>query len=439
MSNFNDIDYNKLPLRYILCIDVKSFFASVEAVRRGIDPLEAWIAVVSDIKRPGAIVLASSPNVKKHCGIKTGNRKFEIKDKRVQIVNPSMALYLDFNRKIHEIFRTYTADEDINVYSIDESFLDVTQSAHLFGNPYEIAEMIKKRIKDELGLAVTIGIGDNPLLAKLALDNESKKNPSQIAYWSYESIPETIWKIEKLTDFWGISRGWEKRLNKLGIYTVKQLAQFDKDILDKRFGIIGLQQYYHANGVDYSRISEKAPVKNKGFSKGQILMKDYETQDEILGILEEMVEEVASRLRQNNMSAGSFGLWCGFSSNEYAPGFGVTKRFPCPVSDTRSILSQFKEVFLENWHGEKVRQFNVALQDIGEDIGHQITMFELENQKSVRVDDAIDKIRDKFGITSVFKAHSLMDSSTFFQRARFVGGHKGMSEVENEVEETKKF
>lgn len=425
------INYEKLPLRYILCIDVKSFFASVEAVRRGINPLEAWIAVVSDIRRPGGVVLAASPNVKKYCNIKTGNRKFEILDRRVEIVNPSMALYLEFNRKIHDIFLSYTSKEDINVYSIDESFLDVTNSYQLFGDPYEIAVKIKERIFNELGLAVTIGIGDNPLLAKLALDNEAKKVEEQISYWSYEDIPNTLWKIEKLTDFWGISRGWEKRLNKLGIYTIKQLANFDKRILEKKYGIMGLQQYYHANGVDYSIIKNKVKTKNKGFSKGQILMRDYVNEGEIMGILEEMVDEVALRLRKHKLVAKSMALYCGFSSNEINPGFALTKSFNTPLSDTRTILDYFKRAFYENWTGERVRQFNISLQELEEDLGHQISMFELRDIKNYKLDTTLDSIRDRFGLTSVFKAQSLNESSTFFERAKFVGGHKGMSEIED--------
>ena len=133
-----NIDYNKLPLRYILCVDVKSFFASVEAVRRGIDPLEAYIIVVSGLDRPGGIVLASSPKVKAEFGIKTGNRKFEIPpNDKLMLVNPSMSLYLEFNRKIHAIFQDFAADEDIVVYSIDESLLDITSTAHLFGYPWQ--------------------------------------------------------------------------------------------------------------------------------------------------------------------------------------------------------------------------------------------------------------------------------------------------------------
>lgn len=266
----NGIDYDKLPLRYVMCIDVKSFFASVEAARRGIDPLEAYIIVLSNLKRSGSIVLAASPKVKSEFNIKTGSRRFEIpQNKKLMLVEPSMGLYIEMNRKINDIFSRYCAKEDILSYSIDESFLDLTNTYMHFGNPLEIARMIKKDIRDELGLEVTIGLGDNPLLAKLAMDNEAKKTKEQIAYWPYESIPYKLWKIKKLTDFWGISRGYERKFNSMGITSIYNLAHFDKNILKKKFGILGLQQYYHANGVDYSRISKKVTQKSKGYKIGR--------------------------------------------------------------------------------------------------------------------------------------------------------------------------
>ena len=144
-----DIDYSKLPRRDVLCIDVKSFFASVEAVRRKIHPLDAYIIVISDFERPGAVVLASSPKVKKEFGIKTGSRKFQIpEDPKLMIVEPSMSLYLEINRRICDIFRRFVADEDLLVYSIDEAFLDISATRKLFGEPLEIA---KKNPKNYMG------------------------------------------------------------------------------------------------------------------------------------------------------------------------------------------------------------------------------------------------------------------------------------------------
>ncbi|MFB0958410.1 Y-family DNA polymerase [Proteiniclasticum sp. QWL-01] len=424
------IDYSKMPLRYLMCIDVKSFFASVEAVRRGIDPLEAYIVVVSDVRRPGAIVLASSPKVKSEFNIKTGNRKFEVpNDPKLMVVDPSMSLYLEINRQINDIFRQYAADEDILVYSIDESFLDVTGTAHLFGDPGKVAVRLRDQIKQEIGLNVTIGIGDNPLLAKLALDNEAKKKKSQIAYWSYERIPETVWKIPKLTDFWGISRGWERRLNKLGIHSIYSLAHFDPHILESKFGIMGLQQYYHANGVDYSVISEPGIQKSKGFSKGQILMRDYYEKEEILTILDEMIDDVTMRLRRHRSLCCSIGFYCGYSSSVNHPGIGVSKRLKVPTSDTATLREIFRSLFVKHWQGEPVRQFNIALNDLTEDFGRQLSLWDYTGDDGRAVDLVIDEIRDRFGKTAIFKGHSLTRGSTFFERSQNIGGHKGLSEV----------
>ena len=138
--------------------------------------MDAYIIVISDFKRPGAVVLAASPKVKKEFGTTTGSRKFQIPDnKKIIITEPSMGIYLKKNLEICNIFRRYVSEEDLWIYSIDEAFLDVSSTRSLFGTPREIAKKIQKDIYDELGLVTAVGIGDNPLLAKLALDNEAKK------------------------------------------------------------------------------------------------------------------------------------------------------------------------------------------------------------------------------------------------------------------------
>ena len=123
------MDYSYQPRRDILCIDVKSFFASVESVKRRIHPLESYIVVMSNPDLEGGLVLAASPRVKQEYGIRTGSRRFEIpKNSKIQIVEPRMALYIKVNRLIHTIFNEFVAEEDIHIYSIDESFLDVSKS-----------------------------------------------------------------------------------------------------------------------------------------------------------------------------------------------------------------------------------------------------------------------------------------------------------------------
>ena len=429
-----DIDYSRLPRRDVLCIDVKSFFASVEAVRRKIHPLDAYIIVISDFERPGAVVLASSPKVKKEFGIKTGSRKFEIPNNpKLMIVEPSMSLYLEVNSMICDIFKRYVADEDLLVYSIDEAFLDISSTRKLFGKPMDIAKKIQKAIWDELKLVVSVGIGDNPLLAKLALDNEAKKNKSQIAYWSYEDVPRTVWRIPKLTDMWGISYGYEKKLNDLGIKSVYELAHSNPLFLKSYLGIMGLQLYYHSWGVDYSRISEKVESKHHSYSKGQMLMRDYDSKEEIMAVLREMVEQVCTRLRKYDMTCQSIGLYIGFSKLEDSFGFKKTKKLPRSTNHTSEISLYFDTLFSDNWHGELVRQINVSCDDVKPTESYQLDFLgSIQSEKSNKIDDIIDEIRAKYGKTSIFRAYNLADGSTFLHRSGYVGGHKGASSLDKE-------
>lgn len=426
------IDYAKCPLRYILCIDVKSFFASVEACRRGLDPLQAYIVVISDLKRPGAIVLASSPKMKQEFDIRTGNRKFEVPDDpKIQLVEPSMQLYIEINRQIHKIFQAFAADEDILTYSIDESFIDVTETAHLFGTPWQIAEMIMQRIQEEVGLPVTIGIGDNPLLAKLAMDLSAKKRPEQLAYWGYQDVPETVWKIKHLTDFWGISRGYAKKFRAMGIYSIYDLAHADPAILQKRFGILGLQHYYHANGVDYSILSERVEIKSKGFSKSQVLFRDYETIEDIEIVMSEMIEAVAKRLRHHDMVCRSIHLYVGYSDKVLAPGQAKSKRLGRPSQGTDELIEAFLKLFHGDWRGEPVRTIHVSCNDIIDRHYEQLDLWHLgEKTTAQRLDETIDQIRDKFGPAAIYRGNTLSAGSTFFERNKQVGGHKAFTEVD---------
>ncbi|MDZ7834580.1 MAG: type VI secretion protein ImpB [Alkalibacterium sp.] len=157
------MDYSSEPVRDILCIDVKSFFASVEAVERKQHPLRARIAVVSKPDNNGGLVLAASPLVKQLYGVKTGTRVYEIpKDASIEIVEPRMALYVEKNLEIVDLFKRFVADCDLHVYSIDESFLDVTNSHGLFGTTEEIARKIQLLIWKKMNLVVTVGIGTTP-------------------------------------------------------------------------------------------------------------------------------------------------------------------------------------------------------------------------------------------------------------------------------------
>ncbi|WP_312337438.1 Y-family DNA polymerase [Anaerospora hongkongensis] len=422
------VDFSCFPRRSILCIDAKSFFASVEAVRRGLDPLEAYIAVVSDVSRAGAIVLASSPRVKSEYHIKTGNRLFEIpKRSPIMVVEPNMALYIDVNQAIQNIFRRFVTDEDLHVYSIDESLLDVTASHTLFGPAEAIAEAILKMVKDELGLIVTIGIGDNPLLAKLALDNEAKKRPPWIAKWTYDMVPETVWKIQPLTAFWGISRGYDQKLKRMGIYTIEALAHANPLLLQKSLGVIGLQLYYHAWGLDASIISQKERPRSKSYSKNQILMRDYYLQAEILMIIKEMVGDVCARLRKHQEKCQEVYVGIGYSDRSLQLGFNARIKLIRPEHSTEIISEAARQEFSKRWQGEPVRSVNITVGKIVSQEVEQLELFYEGEDKKHAMDRAVDDLRKRFGKKTIFYAGS-MAGGTFLERADYVGGHKGKSE-----------
>lgn len=422
------VDFSCFPRRSVLCIDVKSFFASVEAVRRGLDPLEAYIAVVSDVRRTGAIILASSPRVKSEYNIKTGNRLFEIpKRSPIIVVEPNMALYIQVNQAIQNIFRRFITDEDLHVYSIDESMMDVTASLNLFGPAEAIAEAILKTVKNELGLIVTIGIGDNPLLAKLALDNQAKKRPPWIAKWTYEMVPETVWKIQPLTAFWGISRGYGEKLKRMGIYTIEGLAHANPVWLQKTLGVMGLQLYYHAWGLDASIISRKERPKSKSYSKNQILMRDYYIKTEILTIIKEMVGDVCTRLRKHREKCQEIYLGIGYSDRKFKLGFTARIKLVRPEHSTDIISEAARREFIKRWQGEPVRSVNITARKIVSEGLEQLELFFAGEEKKHAMDRAVDDLRKRFGKKTIFYAGS-MAGGTFLERADYVGGHKGKSE-----------
>src|SRR5699024_6958101 len=211
----------------ILCIDLKSFFASVSCRLKGLAPKTTKLAVVGETKSIGSVVLAATPELKK-LGIKTGSRLFEIPARSdIYIINPSMRSYLDYSMRITEIALQYVAPADFHTYSVDEFFMDVTHSYKLFAaSPRALAKKIKDEIYDKTLIESAVGIGDNLLLSKVALDIEAKHMPDGITEWRYAHVREKMWHIKPLSKFWGINKKSEKKLNQRGIFDIGDLANY---------------------------------------------------------------------------------------------------------------------------------------------------------------------------------------------------------------------
>lgn len=437
MSNLN-FDYSHEPLRDILFIDVKSFYATVECAMRGLDPRTTKLVVMSHEENTGnGLILASSPTAKKELGISNVTRADNLPDDpELKIVPPRMSLYIKENMKLNDLFRRFVANEDLMIYSIDESILDVTHSLNLFYPDLEedryskrrkLARQIQALAEEELGLILSVGIGDNPLLAKLALDNYSKHNEDFLAECTYEEIPEVIWQIPELTDFWGIGRRMKKRLYHLGIDTVEQLAHTNPDLLRQHFGILGEQLYYHANGIDRTILAEASPVvKEKSYGNSQVLPKNYTDQQEIEIVVKEMAEQVAARIRKHGCQTQCVSLFIGGARGEERSSFSHQMKVPATDS-TKELTQHVLYLFRKYYTGQVVRHVGISYSRLTFSKGQQLNLFE-DPEAAIaeeKLDLIIDKIREKYGFSAIIHATSKLEGARSVARSHLVGGHSG--------------
>ena len=418
------MDYSGMPKQSIMCIDIKSFYASCSAVMLGLDPLECHLAVVGNLNRPGSVVLAASPKMKKEFGIKTGSRMFEIpQDPRIVVVEPKMATYLRVSTEIVRLFHRYVPKEAIHVYSIDESFLKVDGAASLWGDAWTIARKIKDEIERELQLPCAIGIGPNMLMAKLCLDLEAKHKG--IAEWQYENVPEKLWPISPLSQMWGIGRRVEKTLHSMGIFTVGQLANYDLSLLEEKFGIMGNQLYHHAWGIDLSEMGSPIIEGQISFGKSQILLRDYKEEREIKQVILEICEEVGRRTRAHRKAGRTISLGIGYSKDEFGGGFHRSRSIEEPTNITMELYKVCLELFQEHYkRGKTVRSISVTLSNVIDDHEMQLSLFDDLRWKKRELGYTVDRIRHKYGPQALLRAVSYTKAGTAVYRSGLLGGHK---------------
>ena len=410
---------------HFLCIDLKSFFASCECIERGLDPFTTPLVVANKNQGSGAITLAVTPYLKS-LGVKGRTRLYEIpKNIKYTIVNPRMKLYMEKSRDVVSIYLDYVSEEDLHIYSIDECFLDVTPYLTLYKKTdYALALEILKTVEDKTGLTATCGIGPNMLLAKVAMDIDAKHSPDCIAKWTEKDIPTKLWPITPLSKMWGIGNRMEKRLNNIGIFSIGDLALYDKNKLKDKFGIMGLELWNHANGIDSSKISDfKTLAQEKSFSHSQVLFKDYYLENTPL-IIEEMVDVTASRMRASHYESSSIGLGIGYSK-QVGGGFFHTTKLEVPTNDTKTILQICLLLFERYTEDLPVRKVTISCCRLSKKLGTQLSIFESyeDTLKKENYNKTIDEVKNKFGKNSLLKASSLLPDSTAISRNKKIGGH----------------
>ncbi len=410
--------------RNILCIDLKSFFASCECVERGIDGFKTPLVVANNTQGNGAITLAISPYLKS-LGIPSRTRLYEIpKHIKYEIVPPRMNLYIAYSKKVVDVYLSFIAEEDILIYSIDECFLDVTNYLKMYKkSDYELAQDILKKVYEETGLTANCGIGPNMLLAKIAMDIEAKKYKNGIAKWTYDDVQTKLWEITPLSKMWSIGKNMQRNLNNMGLYKVGDIACYDVNILKKKFGILGVELYNHTHGIDESTIKDyKNSAKDKSFSHSQVLFKDY-NENNIKIIIEEMIDVLCERLRKSHKQTSVIGIGIGYSKNI---GGGFYHSIKTTLTDqTKDIYNICLMIFDKYYEGLPIRKVTISCGGLQDKIGYQLNFFEnpKDLEKKDKINEAIDEIKKKHGKNSLIKASNLYQDSTAIERNKKIGGH----------------
>lgn len=412
-----------------LCIDLKSFYASVECVERGWDPLTARLGVADPERSEKTICLAVSPALKQ-MGVPNRCRVFQIpKEIPYKMAPPRMQLYIDYAAEIYGVYLKYIAKEDIQVYSIDEAFLDVTDYLHLYQmTAVELGRKIMQDILDTTKIPAACGVGTNLYLAKVALDIMAKHETDRIAYLDEARYREKLWKHKPLTDFWRVGRGTVERLSNMGICTMEEIAHARESLLYKAFGIDTELLIDHAWGrepVTIADIKAYRP-KNTSFSSGQVLPRDYEYEEGVL-VVKEMADLLCLDLVDQGLVTSHISLVIGYSNQKcFEPAKGSTT-LRSATSSNRRLLSYVEQLYRRIVRpGAYIRRITLTYTGVMTEDYQQFDLFSNpeETEKDVKAQRAAISIKQHYGRNAILKGMNLEESATTIERNGQIGGHK---------------
>lgn len=415
--------------RVYMCIDLKSFYASVECVLRGLDPLTTNLVVADPQRGEKTICLAVSPSMKA-LGVPNRCRVFQIpKSVRYIMAPPRMKLYISYSADIYSIYLKYISKEDIHVYSIDEAFMDVTDYLPLYRmDAGELGLRIMQDIFQATGITATCGIGTNLYLAKIALDITAKHVEDHIGYLDEEKYRKTLWKHRPLTDFWRIGAGIAGRLSDVGIYDMGGIAKADENMLYKMFGIDAELLIDHAWGRETASMSDVKAYRpeRSSFSNGQVLPRDY-SYEECLLVVKEMTDALCLELVDSGLVTESVSLSLGYSNELHVKSSSGTVSMPSATNSFQTILPYvtglYDRIVNRNY---PVRRLTLSFCHVMDEAYEQYDLFtdpaELERERKLQ--RAALEIKKKFGKNALMRGMDLQGAATARERNMQIGGHK---------------
>ena len=389
--------------RIIFHIDVNNAFLSWTAVQLleegyNIDIRTIPAIIAGDESKRHGIVLAKSPIAKKY-GIVTAETIYQAKMKcpNLKIFSPNHEIYQRKSKQLMNYLKTFTPI--MEQFSIDECFLDMTGTKYLYTNHLELAYKIKDEIKEKFGFTVNVGIGNNKLCAKMASDFEK---PDKVHTLLKSEIKEKLWPLP-VNDLFMCGKKTSIELNKMNIYTIKDLAEYDFQKLEKKFKSQAKYLKQAAWGIDESKVEERKD-KRQSISTTRTLPHDEENKEILKEVLFVQTEDVCRQLREQNLYASTIAI---IYKDKYFKSTTVQEQLENATDNTKEILKKINSLFEKSYNNMPVRLIGVRLANLTKFKNTQVSIFDTEidnDSKEESIQKTVDKINKKFGSSLIMPA-----------------------------------
>jgi DNA polymerase-4 len=390
----------------ILLVDMNSFYASVH---QALDPsLQGKkVIVCGDPEKRHGIVLAASYPAKK-MGVKTGMPNWEAKILCPDgiFIRPQYQHYFNFSNQIVNIMRDFSPL--VEPFSIDEAFIDLSGTEHLFGDSVAVAKEIKRRIKDEVGVLCSVGIGPNKLVAKMAADLQK---PDGLTVINPEDVPKRLWPLP-VKELFGVGSRTQKKLNMMAVNTIGDLAKFPVDVLKKKFGVVGQILHMSANGIDYSPVDPHSLDTVKSIGNQLTLSRDYAGADIRVAVLD-ICEKVSYRLRQGGYVGKTVSLTL---RDTELHGYHWSISFRERTDITEEIYRMAIKLLETHWlPNKRVRLVGIGISNVERKQYEQLDIFTYK-EKYRKLNHAVDDIRQRFGNLSIQRGISMTEAGILHEK-----------------------
>lgn len=380
--------------RIILHCDVNNFFASVEcALNPSLKDLP--LAVTGEKSKRNGIVLAKN-NIAKMHGVQTGDVIFKAKQKCPDLVcvRPHHDVYEKYSKKIRKIYEEYT--DRVEPFGIDECWLDITDTLKFFGTPLEIANTLRKRIKEEIGVTISVGISFSKIFAKLGSD---MKKPDAVTQIPFSTFKKQTYHLP-LNSIIGIGKKLEIKLNKMNIYTLGDLANYDTKIIKAKFGVVGESLQKKLQGFDDDEIASAFDVKQvKSIGNGTTTIVDIKNMAEMKSVVMFLCDEIATRLRKKNLVGSTIHISLRTNELTWTSKSHTINNLTNTAKDIYNESIKMIEKMWDNF--TLIRSVRISLSNLQDETAiNQLNFFDKKNNKK-QLNKAIDKIREKYGYESI--------------------------------------